>query len=163
MITTGANIPAIAYEPGHIVEAMRALVRKEGRPTKYTPELAAEFCRRIQEGESLRSICKLDHMPCNPTIYDWCENIPEFARQYAIARTRQATGFVHEGLEILDLADDERMSAVRKAEARANYRLSLAKCYDRDTYGDKMQSDVNIKGVMINTSCSELKDLLNGG
>ena len=162
MITTGANLPAIAHEPGHIVEAMRRMARLEGRPTDYTPELAAEFCQRIQDGESLRSICKLPHMPSTCTIYDWRDNIEVFAIQYAVARTRQATGFVHEGLEILDSADDERMSAVRKAEARANYRLALARCYDRDTYGEKIQQDVSIKGVVITTSCRELQELLNG-
>ena len=162
MITTGANLPEIAHQPGHIVEAMRKLSRLEGRPTDYTPELAAEFCQRIQGGESLRAICKLPHMPSSSTIYDWRDNIEAFAIQYAVARTRQATGLVHEGLEILDSADDERMSAVRKAEARANYRRALARCYDRDTYGEKITQDVSICGVVIRTSCKALDDLLQG-
>jgi hypothetical protein len=163
MITTGANLPAIAHEPGHIVKAMREMARKTGRPCEYSPAIAAEFCARIAKGESLRSICKDDHMPSHITIYDWQDNIEDFAVQYALARTKQATGFVHEGLEILDNADDSAMSCVRKAEARANYRLSLAKCYDRETYGDKVQQDIRAAGVMINTTLPELAKLINGG
>ncbi len=32
--------------------------RKKGRPTLYTEALAAKICRRLAEGETLRSICR---------------------------------------------------------------------------------------------------------
>jgi len=42
-----------------------------GRPTLYTEELAAEICRRLAGGESLRRICEDDHMPGASTVVDW--------------------------------------------------------------------------------------------
>ena len=45
--------------------------KKIGRPSKYTPELAAEMCERLSNGEPLRQICRDDHMPFWTRIYDW--------------------------------------------------------------------------------------------
>jgi hypothetical protein len=158
-ISTGANLPALTSE--HIRQAVvkRAAT---GRPSKFNANVAAEIIVRMIGGESVRSIGRDPDMPTDSTIYDWRDRIPAFAEQFARASALQASGFVHEGLEILDNCDDTAMSKVRKAEARANYRLSLAKCYDRETYGDKVQQDVNVKGVVIQTSCRELQDLLDG-
>jgi len=58
-----------------------------GRPPIYTPELAAEVCRRLSEGETLRAICRDDAMPSRPTITGWIiHDIGGFAAQYAHAR-----------------------------------------------------------------------------
>lgn len=45
--------------------------KKTGRPSKYTPELAAEICERLSNGEPLRQICRDDHMPAWQKIYEW--------------------------------------------------------------------------------------------
>lgn len=45
--------------------------KKTGRPSKYSPELAAEICERLSNGEPLRQICRDDHMPAWQKIYEW--------------------------------------------------------------------------------------------
>ena len=45
--------------------------KKIGRPSKYTPELAAEICERLSNGEPLRQICRDAHMPAWQKIYEW--------------------------------------------------------------------------------------------
>jgi len=45
--------------------------KKIGRPSKYTPEIAAEICERLSNGEPLRQICRDDHMPAWQKIYEW--------------------------------------------------------------------------------------------
>ena len=58
-----------------------------GRPSIYTTELADEICTRLANGESLRSICRDDHIPARITVVDWIiKNREGFADQYAHAR-----------------------------------------------------------------------------
>ncbi len=45
--------------------------RGPGRPTRYTPKVAADICTRLAEGESLRAICKDDAMPGLRTVMGW--------------------------------------------------------------------------------------------
>jgi hypothetical protein len=69
----------------------------------YTPELAAEVCRRISEGESLRSVCRDESMPSTSTVMKWARQMPEFAQQYAKAREALLE---HWAEEITEIADD---------------------------------------------------------
>lgn len=39
--------------------------KKLGRPTIYTPELAASICAELACGKSLRTVCKANDMPDN--------------------------------------------------------------------------------------------------
>lgn len=59
---------------------------KLGRPTTYTPELAAFICDEMAEGRSLREICAQDDMPKVSTIGQWRAKHPDFAALYAHAR-----------------------------------------------------------------------------
>jgi hypothetical protein len=77
--------------------------KKVGRPSGFTQATADEICRRLAEGESLRSICRDAQMPNRQTVFDWLDARPEFAGQYARARQRQ---FELWGDDILDIADD---------------------------------------------------------
>lgn len=74
-----------------------------GRPSTYTPEIAARICAEIALGRSLRSICKADDMPSLQTFYEWLPKHPEFADQYARAKSDQADTLFD---EILDIADE---------------------------------------------------------
>jgi hypothetical protein len=74
-----------------------------GRPSIYTDELAAEICRRLSAGESLRSICRDDAMPVRETVRVWQRNNPAFAELYTAARIAQAE---HMADELMDIADD---------------------------------------------------------
>lgn len=61
-----------------------------------------ELCRRLIEGESLRSICRIDGMRDKATICRWLAADEDFAKRYTIARDLQAEALAD---EILDIAD----------------------------------------------------------
>lgn len=65
-----------------------------GRPTKYNKSLAEKICKRLAEGESLRSICRDKKVPAISTIMLWVvtPNHP-FSEQYM--RAREAAGYSH--------------------------------------------------------------------
>lgn len=82
------------------------MLRDMGRPTAYTPELAAEICERLAAGESLRAICQGDGMPDERTVRRWAmDNVEGFSPQYARARD---IGLDAVADEMLDIADDGR-------------------------------------------------------
>ena len=55
--------------------------------SKYTPALAVEICARLATGETLRSICRDDHMPTESSVREWVVTDREgFAAHYARAR-----------------------------------------------------------------------------
>ena len=87
----------------------QAAPKKTGRPSKYTPELAAEIARRLSEGEPLRQICRDEGMPEWRTIYDWMYRDDALGAQgvglsAAIARAREI-GYDKMAEECLELAD----------------------------------------------------------
>lgn len=53
----------------------------------FTPAIAAAICERLAAGESLRAICRDDHIPPESTVRGWVvDNVQGFAAQYARAR-----------------------------------------------------------------------------
>jgi hypothetical protein len=75
-----------------------------GRPSKYTPELAAKIIARMCEGESLRSICRDATMPVISTVMLWVATDREgFSEQYAKGCEARAHYWAD---EMLDIADD---------------------------------------------------------
>ena len=78
---------------------------ERGRPTAYTPELAAEICERMAAGESLRSICRSEDMPSEITVRRWAiENREGFSAQYAMASETRMDCLAD---EIVEIADDK--------------------------------------------------------
>ncbi|MBO1077272.1 terminase small subunit-like protein [Roseomonas marmotae] len=61
-----------------------------GRPSSYTPELAASICARMADGQTLTAICREDGMPDRATVFRWTETYPNFCSAYARAREAQA-------------------------------------------------------------------------
>ena len=84
---------------------------ERGRPSIYTPKIAAEICRRMEAGESLRSICRSKDMPDEATVRLWArENREGFYPQYARAMETRMEGLAD---EILEIADDKSGDAMR--------------------------------------------------
>ena len=82
---------------------------KTGRPSLYTESLAAEICRRLAEGETLRSVCRDKAMPDKATILRWLadKKKADFREQYVYAREMQADALFDEALEIADDASGD--------------------------------------------------------
>lgn len=70
---------------------------------RYSPEIAAEICDRLAQGESLRAICEDLHMPSERAVRFWVlDDLNGFASQYARAR---AVGYERMAEEILAISD----------------------------------------------------------
>lgn len=86
---------------------------KRGRPTLYTPELAAEICKELAVGKSLRTVCKAENMPDMSTVFLWLGKLNDdgssthkvFIEQYARAKQESADAMAE---EIMDISDDAR-------------------------------------------------------
>ena len=105
-----------------------------GRPSDFTQELADEICRRIAEGESLRSICEPEGMPAPSTVCLWVVSNASFSEQYARARDAQAD---HYADEIVSIADTEADPA--KARVRVDARKWVASKLKPKRYGEKVE------------------------
>jgi len=79
-----------------------ATKNKGGRPSTYNQDIATKLCVRLGMGESLRTICKDDDMPAQPTVYVWLHKYPEFVEQYTRAREEQAETHADEIVSIAD-------------------------------------------------------------
>ena len=126
---------------------------KMGRPSSYTPELAAIICKRISDGESLRTICLSDEIPSITSVMRWLgdESRADFREQYACAREAQADKYAE---EIIQIADDGLNDSYVDEEgnkrtdqdviARSRLRVDARKWYASKLapkkYGDKVEN-----------------------
>ena len=118
-----------------------------GRPSKYTPELAAEICERLSNGEPLRQICRDDHMPAWQKIYEWMKRDENLSG--AIARAREVgQDAIAEQIWIEMLQEPERILSegggrvdsgyVQLIKARADIGLKLLAKWNPKRYGDRV-------------------------
>lgn len=117
MAKTEKKAPAKKPTKGKKPKTVKA-PSKPGRPTLFTPQLAAELCRRMADGGhdgSLRKVCAAPDMPDRHTVRDWLakgeadpEKYPDYAAflpQYARACDDRAETILDEAF---DIADDGR-------------------------------------------------------
>lgn len=90
----------------------------QGRPSKYTPKLVEEICRRLAEGQTLIRICKDKHMPDKSQVCRWlAQNKGDFRDQYAQAREWQADYYGDETIEIADDASYDWKERIERGKA----------------------------------------------
>lgn len=128
---------------------------KKGRPSKYTPEIAAEICARLSNGEPMAAICRSDEMPAVQTVFAWKEANEGFS--LSIARAREE-GFDALAAECLVIANTpvEGVEKTVKADGavetkkgdmlghrklQIETRLKLLAKWDPKRYGDKIQQE----------------------
>ncbi|MFA4974568.1 MAG: terminase small subunit protein [bacterium] len=82
-----------------------------GRPSSYTEAIADEICARLIEGESLRSICKSDHMPSAGTVCRWLADAryAVFREQYTRAKEIQLDVLAD---EIIHIANTQEVGEI---------------------------------------------------
>lgn len=97
--------PPAKKQPKKRVKKPAPPKRPPGRPTDYSPKLAARICERMATGMSVRSICLADDMPALSSVYLWLTKYPEFSEQYAKAKADSAERMAEEILEIADRTD----------------------------------------------------------
>lgn len=143
----------------------KAVARRVGAPSLYTPELALAICDHIANCVSLRAIAAMDGMPTVRTIMNWLadDSKPEFMQQYLRAREAQADKMAE---DILAIADEEctmvradkhgskdddgdghtevvfDATAVARNKLRVDARKWLASKMAPKKYGDKVQAEL---------------------
>ncbi len=146
--------------------------KKAGRPSLYTKALAAEICRRMAEGESLRAVCRDDAMPDKATVLRWLadKDKAEFRDQYAHARDMRADALFDEALEIADNAADDWTTDgngkavldhehVQRSRLRVDTRKWAAGKLAPKRYGDKIQHTGDGGGpIRVRPDLSKLSD-----
>ena len=103
------------------------------RPSKYTDKLALHICKRIADGDSLRTICKDPQLPTKSTVLKWVLTHDEFADHYARARRIQAELLADEITDIADAEGDVQRDRLR-VDTRKWY---LSKVLPK-VYGEKL-------------------------
>jgi hypothetical protein len=147
-----------------------------GRPSKFSNRLAEKICKRLAEGESVRTIIKDEDMPSASTIFRWLldETKKPFWEQYEKARNIQAELMFE---ELLEIADDGRNDyEERQREAgdayvvlnsehvqRSRLRVDVRKWYLSKVlpkkFGDKAALELTSKdGAELFSSLKELSD-----
>lgn len=124
--------------------------KKNGRPSKYTPELAAEICERLSDGEPLRQICRDDHMPAWTAIYAWAAKDKELSERIAQAREQGYDAIAEDLLQIADtplIGETEtssnngltvtRQDMLGHRKLQIETRLKLLAKWNPKKYGDK--------------------------
>lgn len=113
---------------------------KGGRPTSYSTDVAAEICVRLSAGESLRSICKDDHMPADSTVRAWAiADIDGFHAHYTRAREAQMDALAE---DILEMADNDKAD-VQRSRLQVDTRKWLMSKIAPKRFGDKKTHEVS--------------------
>jgi len=120
---------------------------RTGRPSLKTPELCAEICRRISEGETMQAILKDPGMPAWTTVHYWKHSDESFRQDLARAREQQAEVWAE---EMLSISDDELPTheAIGRARLRMQSRQWLAGKYNPQFADKPNQTQVNV-GVQV--------------
>ena len=116
------------------------------RVSEFSQSVADDICDRLAEGESLRAICRDDHMPAISTVFKWLgkpENAP-FVEQYARAREEQAE---NDADKVTDLGDRCAAGLIEPQAARVAIDAAKWSAGKRlpKKYGDKIQQELTGK------------------
>ncbi len=110
------------------------LGRRADEPV-YSIEIATEICRRVAEGESLKSICDEQAMPSRTSFYDWVDdNRDGLTDKYTRARERLME---HWSEQIVSIADDQAAEP-NDRRVRVDTRKWLMSKLAYRKYGDKL-------------------------
>lgn len=115
---------------------------KTGRPSDYLPEVAADICSLLADGESLRKVCERQGMPNKATVFRWLAEHKEFRDQYATATETRADAIFEEMFEIADEVAEEA-AAVGKARLRIDTRKWALARMNPKKYGDKVSQEID--------------------
>ncbi|ALX78355.1 ubiquitin carboxyl-hydrolase [Cronobacter sakazakii] len=117
---------------------------KTGRPSDYLPEVAADICSLLADGESLRKVCERPGMPNKSTVFRWLAQHEEFRDQYAKATETRADAIFEEMFDIADTVAEEA-AAVGKARLRIDTRKWALARMNPKKYGDKVSQEIDHK------------------
>lgn len=108
-----------------------------GRPTTFSQQLVDRICKRISEGESLRTICKDNGMPALSSVLLWVtqQEHKDFSEQYERACNARAE-HIFDGL--LEIADKKKGETVSRSRLRVDTRKWYLSKVLPKKFGDKV-------------------------
>lgn len=132
----------------------------------WSDAIADEIVERISQGETLRAICREDHMPSWQAVYDWIGGNEDFARRIARARELGADAIAEQTVDIIDQEAERDMNGkvdqgwVAHQKLRAEHRLKLLAKWQPKKYGDKITQEVTGAngGPILTKDVSDLSD-----
>lgn len=83
-----------------------------GRPTKYTPELAARLIDEVQSGLTLRQVCDNDWAPSHQAVTRWLSQQEDFRVAWTRAREVGAHQMAEQTISIADDAVPDKYGKV---------------------------------------------------
>lgn len=145
---------------------------QRGRPSAYTPELAARICEELAEGRTLRDICKGDDFPQESTVRKWAlEDREGFYAHYTKAREIGYQSMADELVEISDNGQNDWMERhgendigwqangehLQRSRLRVDTRKWLLSKALPKVYGDKVVNEhVGPNGGPIATTSAQI-------
>ena len=110
--------------------------KKNGRPCEYSPKIAERLFKRIETGESVRSICKDKTMPGRTTINTWLRTpeMKEFRNQYELSTD---IGAAQAFEELDEIARNEKIDVMRARLIIDTRKWCLSKQLPKK-YGEKV-------------------------
>jgi hypothetical protein len=97
------------------------VMARDGRPSKYTDEIADEICRRISTSRyGLEEVCEMlevpdSERPSTTAVFHWLENNASFREKYSRSRELQAE---YMGDLMVQEAHRPRIATVKKSGAK---------------------------------------------
>ena len=132
--TVGRELVAVRMRPSSVRRT------RGGQLMPFDQAVAAEFCERTSAGESIRSICKLRHMPDVSVLHRWLSDPRYCAFDLAYSGARLIAGDVMDA-RILEVADEVLNGTVAPDAARVAigaFQWRAARL-NRKVYGDKLE------------------------
>lgn len=139
------------------VAIKKEVVKKNGRPSLYTEELADAICRAIsKDTRGLKDImAAYETFPDADTVNEWRYIYPEFNTKYRLAQAHQAELRIEEAHRISeDTSRDMYMNkdgvevpnavAVARDRLRIDTRKYMASKLAAAIYGEKIQNEITV-------------------
>ena len=143
-----------------------------GRPSKYSPELADEMCQMLSDGIPLRVICRSDpKFPVWQKVYEWMAKDAELSGAIARAREVGQDAIAEDIYNLSEMPperiEDERGNTrvdsgyVQWVKTQADIKLKLLAKWNPKRYGDRVtHAGDDVNPVVIETNLNVFGELL---
>jgi hypothetical protein len=132
-------------KPRQAIAAKKRAREPETKPlVRITDAIADEILKRLEDGESLRSICSSDpqRLPGATAIHELVARDSAFAERYARARSAGIDRLAEQTLAIADNLDEDPRSRAVRIDARKWFASKMRP----DKYGDASKLTVDGTG-----------------
>ncbi len=145
----------------------------DGRPERYSLELAKKVCAEFAKGQSFKRIYEdNDWAPTHSTVYGWMSKHPEFLSLYKEAKMKALDAMAEDIVHIADDATKDDMIGkhgglltdhenIQRSRLRIETRKWVMAKFAPKKYGEKLEIEQTNKNIDVTKlSNDELRDLI---